>query len=64
MIGNNFLDIMMHLRFTGHQSYVLKLLFLNTQSYFPNQAAPSTYLEVSVLCDSGCQVLTSERENH
>ena len=27
--------------------YVLKLLFLNPQSYFPNQAATSIYQEVS-----------------
>ena len=32
MIGNNFLD-MIHQRFTGHQSYVLTVLFLNTQLY-------------------------------
>ena len=53
MIGNNFLDIMMHQRFTGYQSYVLlctvmycyvlKLLILITQSYFSNQAATSIY---------------------
>ena len=32
MIGNNFLDIMMHKRFTGHQSYVL----LCTETTFSN----------------------------
>ena len=47
MIENNFLDIMMHfkdLRGTKVMyCYVLKLLFLITQSYIPNQAATSIY---------------------
>ena len=49
MIKSNFLAIMMHYRFMGHQSYVLKvmkLLLLTTQSYFLKQDATSIYSEV------------------
>ena len=38
MIGNDFLDIMMHERFTGHQSYVL----LCTETTFSKHHAHHT----------------------
>ena len=46
MKGNIFLDIMMIKDLRGTKvmyCYVLKLFFLNTQSYFPNQAATFIY---------------------
>ena len=57
MIGNNFFDIMMHQRFTGHQSHVL----LSTESTLSNHLHPksscdvqvtSIYLEVSALVNT------------
>ena len=47
MIGNNFLDIMMHFRFMGHQSYVL--LCIETTLSNPPVVEPKSSCNVHLL---------------
>ena len=48
MIGNNFLDIMLHQRFTGHQSYVL----LCTETTLSNPPVLHFWSEISKIVKS------------
>ena len=63
MVGNNFLDIMMHWRFMGHQSYVL--LCTETTLSNPSVVQPKSSCDVHLLRSPWTSpVLTSSGYSH